>query len=59
MCMSNYTRSDKSLPREGVVVETVSPSGEVVNLKLLGNLWFLADGSMYVYYVPVFWRALK
>lgn len=21
-----------------------------------GNLWFLEDGSMYVYYVPEWWR---
>ena len=21
-----------------------------------GNLWFVADGSMYVYYVPTHWR---
>lgn len=24
-------------------------------LKLSGNLWFLPDGSMYVYYTPTHW----
>ena len=42
---------------EGVVVETKAPSGNVQPLKRRGNLWFLPDGSMYVYYTPVAWRA--
>jgi hypothetical protein len=26
------------------------------DLQRIGNLWFLADGSMYVYYTPTHWR---
>lgn len=25
-------------------------------LKRQGNLWFVPDGSMYVYYTPTHWR---
>jgi hypothetical protein len=28
----------------------------VKQLKRQGNLWFAPDGSMYVYYTPVFWK---
>lgn len=30
----------------------------VQKLKLSGNLWFVPDGSMYVYYRPTHWAAL-
>lgn len=30
----------------------------VQKLKRSGNLWFLADGSMYVYYTPTHWKPL-
>ena len=29
------------------------------SLKRRGNLWFLSDGSMYVYYWPTHWRATQ
>jgi len=45
---------------EGVVVETKidDERGERNHGKLIrrGNLWFVADGSMYVYYRPTHWR---
>ena len=28
-------------------------------LKRQGNLWFVANGEMYVYYTPTHWRPLK
>ena len=56
--MRDYKRTEDEVPNEGVVVETVSPGGMVSKLKRNGNLWFFADGSMYVYYTPLFWRHL-
>jgi hypothetical protein len=47
------------LPAEGVVVDTLSPGGLQQQLKRLGNLWFFADDSMYVYYTPKFWLPLE
>jgi len=45
---------------EGVVVETkIDDANGVRNegkLKRQGNLWFVPDGSMYVYYRPTHWR---
>lgn len=53
-----YNQTAYSLPDEGRLVETISPSGDPGVLKRSGNLWFIADGSMYVYYTPKFWRYL-
>lgn len=48
------------LPPEGSVVETKidDDRGErnVQTLKLQGRMWFVPDGSMYVYYAPTHWR---
>jgi hypothetical protein len=52
----NWTRVDQQLPPKGVVVDTISPGGVENKLKLMDGLWFFADASMYVYYVPEFWR---
>lgn len=30
----------------------------IEGLKRKGRLWFIPDGSMYVYYEPKFWRTL-
>ena len=50
----------RSLPPEGIVVETkIDDSDGVRNvsrLKREGRLWFLPDGSMYVYYTPTHWK---
>lgn len=55
-----WTAVYKQMPPENVVVETmISDSDGVRNvamLKLKGKLWWFADGSMYVYYVPTHWR---
>lgn len=52
-----WNRVDKTLPPHGVVVDTISPGGMESELKLIDGLWFFPDGSMFVYYVPEFWRA--
>lgn len=51
-----WARTDTVEAPEGVVVETLSAGGIQTELKRLGNLWFLPDNSMYVYYTPMFWR---
>jgi len=44
---------------EGIVVKTKihdeNGSRNEQNLKRSGNLWFIPDGSMYVYYRPTHW----
>ena len=50
------------LPEEGRVVETKISDwrGErnIARLYRRGKLWFLPDGSMYVYYTPTHWRGI-
>nr|DAY83187.1 MAG TPA: Protein of unknown function (DUF551) [Caudoviricetes sp.] len=50
----------EKLPPDKVVVETkIYDEKGTRNEGMLyhnGNLWFLPDGSMYVYYVPTHWR---
>ena len=45
---------------EGVVINTMIADELGVRnettLKKRGNLWWFADGSMYVYYTPTHWR---
>lgn len=47
---------------DGVEVETkIDDDGGVRNVQTLkrsGNLWFVPDGSMYVYYTPTHYRPL-
>lgn len=52
-------------PTPGVVVETKTDDKNGCrnerHLKLgglNGNLWFIPDGSMYVYYEPTHWRPI-
>lgn len=54
--MSKWTRTDSLLPPESVEVETMDNEGNTSILVRKGNLFFLPDLSMYVYYVPVRWR---
>jgi hypothetical protein len=48
------------LPTEGVVVQTMISDDDgirnVAKLKRAKNLWWFADGSMYVYYNPTHWK---
>lgn len=58
----DWQRTSDSLPLQGALVETKihDQKGERNHARLFlnGRLWFLADGSMYVYYVPTHWREL-
>jgi hypothetical protein len=58
--MNKWIPVVNKLPPEGEAVETkISDSaGErnIQELKLIKNLWWLPDGSMYVYYTPTHWR---
>lgn len=53
--------STKSPPPEGVIVDTMISdiSGERRKQRLYrkGRLWFIPDGSIYVYYTPIGLRA--
>lgn len=53
-----WRRCDTDPPPDGEVVMTKSPSGMVQSLKRSGHLWFVPDGSMYVYYTPGWWHPL-
>jgi hypothetical protein len=57
MSEQDWHKPQDMLPPENEVVETLNSHGQMTPLKRQGNLWFFADGSMYVYYVPTFWRA--
>jgi hypothetical protein len=58
--MSKWKPIYESLPPQGVVVLTKVDDHEGVRnmqpLKRQGRLWFLQDGSMYVYYTPTHWQ---
>lgn len=52
---SIWNLTEKKLPPEGAVVDTLSSNGTQQQLKRQGRLWFVPDGTMYVYYTPKFW----
>ena len=54
-----WRRPADELPPNSVPVRTMDSSGHEQDLKLQCRLWFFPDGSMYVYYVPTFWRFLS
>lgn len=58
--MTGWISTRERLPPGGLPVETKIEDGRgsrnVQRLKRQGNLWFLPDGSMYVYYTPTHWR---
>ena len=55
-----WNKTSENLPPEGLVVETKiddeNGSRNEASLYRRGGLWFLPDGSMYVYYTPTHWR---
>ncbi len=61
--MSDWISVKDRLPEPGQVVDTkIDDENGVRNewpLKLVGKLWFYADGSMYVYYEPTHWRPIE
>lgn len=60
MIESPWISTADRLPPEGVVVLTRIEDWRGVRneqpLKRTGRLWFVPDGSMYVYYTPTHWR---
>lgn len=61
--MTKWISVSGRLPDEGTVVETKIDDEQgchnVQTLKRSGNLWFIPDGSMYVYYTPTHWAFLE
>jgi len=59
--MADWIPCAVRLPENGVVVDTKIDDGRGVRnegtLKRRDRLWFMPDGSMYVYYEPTHWRA--
>lgn len=55
-----WNKVSEKLPPEGLVVDTKIHDEKGVRnetqLYRKGNLWFLRDGSMYVYYTPTHWK---
>jgi hypothetical protein len=37
----------------------MNSAGQVTKLKVMRGLWFVPDGSMYVYYTPTFWQPIE
>lgn len=60
--MSDWIPVSVRLPAEGMLVMTKidDERGERNEqpLKILGRLWYVSDGSMYVYYRPTHWKPL-
>ncbi|MCM1364688.1 MAG: DUF551 domain-containing protein [Ruminococcus sp.] len=60
--MNNWISVKDELPPEKVIVNTKIDDGNGIRNKQplyrYKNLWFLADGSMYVYYTPTHWMPL-
>ena len=56
----NWIRCIDCLPRDGEVVETkiddANGCRNVSKLKRKGNLWFVPEVDMYVYYTPTHWK---
>ena len=53
--------SDQLPPKNTVVMTKIEDHRGVRNeqeLKLQNTLWFVPDGSMYVYYTPTHWKSL-
>lgn len=59
---SQWTAIAAAPPPENKVVLTVISDAQGIRneqpLKRQGRLWWLPDGSMYVYYTPTHWKPL-
>lgn len=57
--MIKWNKTSEVLPPENKIVLTKIDDGKGCRNETLlyrqGNLWFLADGDMYVYYTPTHW----
>ena len=56
MSEQEWHNPDQLRPPDGVIVDTLNSAGQMTQLVLRGNMWWFADMSMYIYYVPKFWR---
>jgi hypothetical protein len=58
--MSEWIKCIDRLPTENLVVKTkiddIQGERNEQELKRKGNLWWLKDDSMYVYYRPTHWK---
>lgn len=63
MADNNWKETSEELPENGVVVETkIDDENGLRNHSRLfrdNRLWYVADGSMYVYYTPTHWRGIE
>jgi hypothetical protein len=61
--MKDWIKCIDRLPSDNIVVETkiddIQGKRNEQELKRKGNLWWLKDDSMYVYYRPTHWREIK
>jgi len=57
-----WIETASELPAENLVVETIiednKPARNEQRMFRRGRLWFVEDGSMYVYYTPTHWRPI-
>lgn len=56
---ADWVNPKNQLPPEGAVVWTMDSAGKVNTLLFAGRLWWFPDRSMYVYYVPKFWKPME
>jgi len=60
---SKWVKCSNQLPQEDIKVMTkIDDSDGIKNeqvLKRNGNLWFLPDMSMHVYYTPTHWKEIE
>jgi hypothetical protein len=56
---SDWTPTEQALPPSRLEVQTMDSGGHVQTLVRDGHLWWFPDRSMYVYYVPRFWKRLE
>ena len=53
-----WNRTDTTLPPENEILRVITESGDERELLFYNGLWFLPDKSMYVYFVPVYWKRM-
>lgn len=53
---AQWIRTSELYPESGRLVEWLDSAGNIIEGKMVGRLWFFRDCSMYIYYVPEFWR---
>lgn len=53
-----WNQTKHHLPPENEVVKVITESGDEYELVYSSGLWFLPDKSMYVYFVPVYWKRM-